>query len=336
MKDAQNYEDLTPEEMQIGLHVAKVGLGSVDYLTDTLKLDQLAAGIFDLPAAKDIPRKDLHDRIHPEDRDVIEKLVTDLLNPVDANTFDATHRVVHPVDGSIYWVRVRKKIWFKGTGEDAEPVKAVFAVVDITAEKRAQALSETLIGELSHRGRNVITVISGIARQLYKDSEPGEFYDKFMARLNALSRNMYTVDADGRCRVDLRDVFTQQIEPFADHSKRITLDGPSILIKQDAGQVLAMAAHELLTNAAKYGALSNADGRVSVDWQIEPGPDGTLRLRWAERGGPPVTPPKREGYGSQVVGTLARMSLQAEVETDYAPDGLVTRFVIPKQQIVAD
>lgn len=336
MNDTQNYDDLTPEEMQVGLHVAKVGLGSVDYLNDTLKLDRLAADIFDLPAARDIPRKDLHDRIHPEDRAVIDKLVTDLLNPVDDNTFDATHRVVRPGDGSVYWIRVRKKIWFKGTGQAAEPVKAVFAVVDITAEKRARALSKTLIGELSHRGRNVITVISGIARQLHKHSTPEEFYDKFMTRLSALARNMYTVDSKGQSRVDLRDVFIQQIEPFEDHAKRITLDGPSVLIKEDAGQVLAMAAHELLTNAAKYGALSNADGRVLVDWQIDSSPDGKLSVVWTERGGPPVTPRKRKGYGSQVVGTLTRMSLQAAVETDYAPEGLVTRFVIPKQQIVAD
>lgn len=334
MKDSQTYEDLSPEEMQIGLHVAKVGLGSIDYQSDTLKLDQLAAGLFDLPAATDIPRNQLHDRIHPEDRGVVDKLVTGLLDPAVENTFDATHRVVHPDDGSTYWIRVRKKIWFKEDGATIEPEKAVFAVVDITAEKRAQALSEALIGELSHRGRNVITVISGIARQLYRHSSVDDFYDKFMTRLNALSRNMYTIDAQGRSLTDIRDVFTQQIEPFADHSTRIILNGPSVMMTQDAGQVLAMAAHELLTNAAKYGALSNARGRVFVDWDLDPEEDGDLRLTWTERDGPPVAPPEHQGYGSQVVGTLARMSLQAEVETCYASTGLITNFVIPKQQIM--
>lgn len=328
------YDHLSPEEMLLGLHVAKVGLGSVDYVNDTLKLDRLAAHLFDLPVSVDIPREQLHNRIHPDDRNMIERMVTELLDPMDVNTFDTTHRVVRPCDGSVFWLRVRKKIWFKGEGARAEPEKGLFAVVDITAEKRAQALSETLIKELSHRGRNVITVISGIARQLHKHSAPEEFFDKLMSRLGALSRNMYMIDAQGRSRVDLCDVFTQQIEPFADHSERISLNGPAVHVHREAGQVLAMVAHELLTNAVKYGALSNAAGRVVVHWDVEPEETGDLHLVWTEQEGPTVVPPTREGYGSQVVGTLARMSLQAKTETIYAPEGLTARFTIPKREIL--
>ncbi len=335
MKDTEvtSYDHLTPEEMQVGLHVAKVGLGSVDYVTNTVKLDQLAARMFDLPASTEVTREILHDRIHPEDRGNVERLVTELLDPMDINTFDASHRVIRPSDGSIAWIRVRKKIWFQGEGDEAKPDKAVFAVIDITTEKRAQALSETLIGELRHRGKNVITVISGIARQLSRHSDPEAFPEKLVSRLNALSRNMYTVDAQGRSHSSLQDVFTQQVEPFADHVNRIAFDGPQVNLSQDAAQILAMVAHELLTNAAKYGALSNEKGRVEVTWQLDHQDDGNLHLSWREIDGPTVVAPTREGYGSQVVTGLTRMSLQAEVAMDYAPNGLVAEFTIPLSQI---
>jgi two-component sensor histidine kinase len=93
-----------------------------------------------------------------------------------------------------------------------------------------------------------------------------------------------------------------------------------------------MAIHELTTNAAKYGALSNRTGRVTVAWDLEPvGPAGTLRLTWRESGGPPVSPPRRQGFGSRLLHRVLITQVQAEVLTDYAPDGfsLTMRAPLP-------
>lgn len=316
-----SYSHLSPDEMEVGLQVARVGLGTVDYRNDTVRLDALSAEIFGFPAGEDIPRTEFHGRIYPEDWRLIEGEVDHLLAPDEANVMDLTHRILQP-DGTIRWVNARKQVTFDGD----TPVSGVFAVVDITDKKIAEQQNEILIGELNHRTKNLITVISGITRQMKRHCPPEEFADRLDERLLALSRNQDAMVGGRGTAFDLSGIVREQSKPFqAAVGERLRMNGTSIEMSPNAAQVIGMVFHELLTNAVKYGALSTRDGEIELEWGFEQ--DGSaLQIAWKEQNGPAVKAPERTGFGGEVLTALPRMSLDADVTLDYAPEGL--RYVM--------
>ena len=136
----------------------------------------------------------------------------------------------------------------------------------------------------------------------------------------------------------LRALVHSQFEAFIDPaSGRVSTEGPDVRLTAQAGSTLAIALHELATNAAKYGALSNAGGRVAIRWQDEEA-DGTrsFRLVWQESDGPPVAQePRRRGFGSKVLGRLTAGALDGEAMLEYRADGLVWLLVAPWDRVVA-
>lgn len=327
-----NHAELCPEEIEIGLEVARVGLGTLDYVRDTIRLDTRAAAIFGLDDTVDIPRDTFHSRIHPEDRPGIDRQVDALLDPTQPDVIDMTYRIVLD-DGTLRWVNARKKVQFENREPGARPVSGVFAVVDVTKRQRAEIRSEMLIRELKHRSKNLITVVSGIARQLQRHNRPEDFATELTRRLDAMARNQDAVVDDAEGAYDLHTVFRRQIKPFLPGESRVSLDGPLLELRSDAGQVIGMVAHELATNAVKYGAWSNRAGRVRISWTICQDA-GILRLTWQEIDGPPVKTPTSKGFGNQVLCTLTRVSLDAETTLDFAESGMVARFRFPLSELL--
>lgn len=325
--DPNLYDDLNPDEMRIGLKVAGVGVGRVDYVTDTISLDPLAARIFAMPARKYIPRADFHNRIHREDWPAVEQEVELLLAPDPPDVIDVTHRIVLP-DGDVHWVRARKQVWFDNTGPVRRPVRGVFAVTDITKQHRAELQSEYLIGELHHRTKNLMAVVSSLVRQMSRHSRPEDIADKLIDRLGALARNQDAmVRGDGR-RIGIHAVLEPQITALSHvPARRITRSGPDIMLNDSASQVVAMVIHELLTNATKYGALSGESGQVDISWTGEA--DGQFTFQWVETGGPAVTPPDRTGFGSRILTSYLRAALEADGTLDYRPEGFRFSFAAP-------
>jgi two-component sensor histidine kinase len=109
---------------------------------------------------------------------------------------------------------------------------------------------------------------------------------------------------------------------------RIALRGPRLQMNATAAQAIGLALHELATNASKYGAFSTGDGHVDVDWQID---RGNFAMNWTEREGPPVKPPERQGFGTLVIDSMARQSINGEVQLDYRPSGLAWRLTCPAE-----
>lgn len=322
-----DYSGLTTEEMEIGLQVAKVGLGRVDYGAQTVRLDPLAAEIFGLAAGVDIARADFHKQIHRDDWAEVEVAVEQLLSEHGPDVVDLTHRTFD-AEGKLRWVNARKRVFYGPTGDRTVPRSAIFAVVDGTSRKLAEMRSQMLIGELNHRTKNLITVVASIARQLRRHSTPEDFPDRFIDRLQALARNQEATAHGTTHGYELKEIIAQQVMPFVGRRQmRLKIEGPQVEMASQAAHVMAMMCHELLTNAVKYGALSG-DGQVEVTWRVDGEPE-RLHLEWVEQGGPVVSKPERSGYGTQVVTVLAAASFDAEISLDYPPEGFRLSLVAP-------
>lgn len=149
------------------------------------------------------------------------------------------------------------------------------------------------------------------------------------ARVFALSRSHDLLNANDWRSAGLHDIVDAALEPFVVSNggvKRIVIAGENIDMAPKVTTALSIALHELATNAVKYGALSNEKGSVSIAWALE-GDD--LKLRWQEKNGPPVSPPSRRGFGSQVIERGLALELQSTVNLDYLKDGVVCRISIP-------
>ena len=206
---------------------------------------------------------------------------------------------------------------------------------DVTEQREREEQVRLLLREVNHRSKNLLAVVQAVARQTAA-AGGDDFIHRFEQRIQGLSASQDLLVRQGWRGVLLDDLIRAQLAAFAGlFGGRIRLSGPAVLLTATAAQALGMALHELATNAGKYGALSNDDGTVDVHWDLRPAPEdgpdrgadagaaGGLRLavRWQERGGPPVAPPTRRGFGSIVLDRIARQMLGAEVALDFAADG---------------
>ena len=323
------------EKLDLGIKIAGLGLGEVDYIADTITLDDRAAQFFNLPANEPVSRALLHDRIHPEDRSDIEFQVSCLLSPDSDGFISVVHRVVME-DLSIRWLSARKQVEFEGILEngDPKPVSGLVAIQDITEHKAAEARIQYLMGEVAHRSKNMLTVVQGIARLTERNSDPKDFMRLFTARIAALGTNHATLVDDKWTNTNMAHLARTQMEPYAaGKQNRFTLEGPHIVLKEKAAQSIGMALHELATNAVKYGALSNAEGTVTINWDVEGSEVKEFIIKWAEAGGPPVSSPSRKGFGETVVRQMASSSVSGSVTLDYDPAGVNWSLRAPLKNI---
>jgi PAS domain S-box-containing protein len=192
---------------------------------------------------------------------------------------------------------------------------------DITERKRAEESRELLLQESRHRIKNTLATVQAIAGQTLRHTPPVE-QQAFLARLHALGEAHDLLTSENWDQAPLRDVVKRALNPFlSSQQQRIAVDGPDVWVPANKSLQLTLALHELATNAAKYGALSNGTGQVRVSWELLSNGEGrTVRLSWLENGGPPVTAPARKGFGS----LLIEQSFAGEGQThfEFAPKGL--------------
>lgn len=182
----------------------------------------------------------------------------------------------------------------------------------------AKAREELLNDELGHRVKNMLATVNALAVLTARHSGPKDFPRALGGRLEALSRatDLLTDGAEAQC--DMQRLVRQAVAPFMSE-ENFALDGPGCELPRDACVPLSLALHELCTNAAKYGALSAPEGRVTVLWTIGEDEDALLHLAWREEGGPPVSKPKRAGMGTQL---LRKQQGLRRVEVQFKPTGL--------------
>jgi PAS domain S-box-containing protein len=197
---------------------------------------------------------------------------------------------------------------------------------DVTDQKAHEEQIHLLMREISHRAKNMLSVVQAIARQTAARG-PKDFMERFTDRIQALAANQDLLVQNEWQGVDVEDLVRAQLAHFADLvGSRITVYGSPVRLNAAAAQAIGLALHELATNAGKYGALSVGAGRVDVGWRL----DGDIfAMSWSERKGPPVSPPERRGFGSTVVDPMVRQTVNGEVQLDYFPSGVVWNLTCP-------
>jgi len=203
-----------------------------------------------------------------------------------------------------------------------------FAVRMATTIARGEMLHNLLIDELNHRVKNTLALMQAIAVQTFRSASRDERI-KFEGRLGALAEAHNLLSQEKWAGSELRDVIARVLQPFVlSNPDRIRMAGPAAPLSPRLAVVLSMILHEIATNAAKYGALSNETGRVTLDWEvITEAPKPRLRLIWTEMGGPPVTAPVQRGFGSRLIERSARDQLGGEATVDFLPRGVVCTVI---------
>lgn len=199
-----------------------------------------------------------------------------------------------------------------------------FAVRMATTIARGEMLHSLLIEELNHRVKNTLALMQAIAVQTFRSASRDE-RSKFEGRLGALAEAHNLLSQEKWAGSELRDVIARALRPFLlANPDRIQMTGPAVPLSPRLAVVLSMIVHEIATNAAKYGALSNESGRVTLEWDvIADTPKPRLRLIWTEIGGPLVTAPVQRGFGSRLIERSARDQLGGEATVDFLPKGVV-------------
>ena len=201
-------------------------------------------------------------------------------------------------------------------------VGLAFAVRMATTIARGEMLHDLLIEELNHRVKNTLAILQAIAVQSFRTASGSE-REKFEGRLRALAEAHNLLSKEKWQGSDLHDVVDRVLQPYLlNNQDRIKMTGPRVPLSPRLAVVLSMIVHEIATNAAKYGALSNDTGSVTLDWEIIT-EDQKLRLTWAETGGPPVVAPVQRGFGSRLIERSARDQLGGEATVDFLPRGVV-------------
>ncbi len=201
-------------------------------------------------------------------------------------------------------------------------------VVETTGKVRAERMSRLRNRELAHRSRNAYALVSALIGRTHRSSaSKEEAQEKLQMRIASLVRAQDALVSDEAPGADVSEVVARSLEPFRDANGVVETDGPAVRLGSEQTTSLALALHELGTNALKYGALSVAGGRVSVQWSIEERDGRPLfRLEWSETGGPPAAAPSRRGFGSALIQEALARSLGGEAELSFPPDGV--RFTL--------
>jgi two-component sensor histidine kinase len=236
--------------------------------------------------------------------------------------------LTRPSDGAAVWIAATGQAAY---GPDGSVRGMIGVVQDITDRKFAQERQKLLIRELHHRVKNTLATVQAIVGSTARTASTiDEFYQAFVGRIVSLAKTHTLLTEHQWQTASLDQLLHHELGPYADeHDERVTIQGPSVELTSEAAVPIGMAVHELTTNAAKYGALS-AGGRVEVRWTLQAeGDRQILNFTWAERGGPRVELPRRQGFGSRLLQRVLATQLQADVHMDFDEQGLTFTMVMP-------
>jgi len=226
-------------------------------------------------------------------------------------------------DGSLLDVSI---LATRMTDAKGRVIGAAAIIRDITERKRWEEHQRLLINELNHRVKNTLATVQSVASQTLRNARTMDEAQRGVEqRLIALSRAHNVLTEENWQGASLKDIVMQAVAPYRHEGEsRVQVSGKDVRLSPQTALALAMALHELATNAVKYGALSNETGQVRVAWSVIPGADGShLHLAWTESGGPPVSVPTHRGFGTRLIERILVQEIQGKVRLAFEPTGLL-------------
>src|ERR1700712_3065600 len=236
-----------------------------------------------------------------------------------AKSYEAEFRIVRP-SGEVRWCTGTAAA---STDRDGRVIRVT---VDVTERKLAEERQNLLSREVDHRAKNALALAQSIVR-LTRGENVKSYIHSVEGRINALARVHTVLSLSSWQGAEIRKLIDEELAPYA-RGEQVVLSGPEIQLLPATAQTVALALHELVTNSAKYGALSAQSGRLSVSWE---NPAELLKIVWAETGGPAVEKPTTRGFGTRSVIASIESQLGGKAEFDWRPEGLVCGLSVPRQ-----
>ncbi|SFQ64585.1 PAS domain S-box-containing protein [Roseivivax halotolerans] len=209
--------------------------------------------------------------------------------------------------------------------DDGSIERFISTINDISAQKEAESARDMLVFELNHRVKNMMATIQSVASNTMRSSSSyDDFKESFSGRLQAISKAHDSIFKSPDQKVDLMEIIKEQFEVYLDlDAARLEFTGDPITMDSQAARGMGIIVHEMVTNAMKYGSLSNDTGNVTVSWALRAQDNGTgVNLTWKESGGPSVSKPDNVGFGSRLIEILVEQRLGGSMNRTFSPDGL--------------
>jgi PAS domain S-box-containing protein len=333
--DRKRAEDALAErnaQLSLAGKAALVGTYVYDFDRDRIRISAGYAAIHGLPeGTTEIPRSEWQAGMHPADLGRIEKLRNQTYLERQRE-YNAEYRIIR--DGDVRWIENRKFISYDA---DGRPQRVIGVDIDVTDRKRVEEQQRVLVAELDHRVKNSLATIGAVvSHTLNASSSMTDFATALDGRVQSMARTHELLSASRWRGISVEELARRELAPYAT-SGNAEIKGPNVKLKAEAGQVMGMVLHELATNAAKYGALSTKDGRVSIrwDWRLNRRPP-RLVLQWREAGGPSVVAPENSGFGTSTIRDVIPYEFGGTVDLAFAPAGVQCRIELPANWLSGD
>ncbi|WP_262300119.1 sensor histidine kinase [Microvirga sesbaniae] len=330
MKRSQAALAESEARLRLAIDAGRMAVWEVESATDSVTASPELKRLFGLPPDAVLTTEELRARYCPGERERLHAFAREAMARGDRH-METELRIMWP-DGSPHWLLLRAEMQdFK----DGIPARTLGVALDVTEMKKAEEHQQLLINELNHRVKNTLATVQSIASQSLRNAQTAsEARDAVEGRLFALSRAHDVLTRENWDGAYLREVVGEAIAPFqADGHGRFDLNGQDVRLPPRIALAMAMALQELGTNAVKYGALSNAAGRISISWALKKQSDGTrLELTWRETDGPRVVEPSRRGFGTRLIERSLAQELHGDVAITFAPTGVVCTIHAPLQE----
>jgi PAS domain S-box-containing protein len=325
-KEAEAALRASEGRLRLALEFSRMGDWSWDAGSDLMSLSPRAAEILGLQPGARLTWSGLRELLHPDDRESARLAAERAV--VEGGDYEVEYRVPQP-GGAQTWAAAHGRARY---GADGRILGMIGVVQDVSARKEAEERQNLLMAELDHRVKNVLAVVQAIAQQTLASDR--KEVAEFSGRLAALSRAHDLLATRSWRGASLRALLEASLAPYAGAARRVTLGGDDLLLTPRAAQTLTLAFHELATNAAKYGALSERGGVLDVRWTPAPDDPSQLLLDWRESGGPALERPARRGFGSRLVAQSVEHELGGRIAVEVRPSGLVAQFELPLEGVV--
>jgi PAS domain S-box-containing protein len=313
------------ERLRIAQEAGQIGTFEWNLLTGEVVVSDEFCRIWGFGPTRSVRVGVFGEHVHPEDAG---KLATASERPLEEAVAQAEYRIVRPDTRETRWLMRRGEVI---RDHDGRPVRVIGVTYDISDRKAAEEQQRLLMQELAHRVKNTFAMIQAIATQTLRNAGSlEEARQTFGARLVALAGAHDHLIRGNWTSMSIRAVVADALQPHDDGLPgRFTIEGPDLDLGAQAALGLALALHELCTNAAKYGALSVPEGRVAIAWSLRGGADARFRFRWTEGGGPAVAAPSRSGFGSRLIRRGLAASFGGEVHVAFRDSGLSVELDAP-------